>query len=484
MFTSSGWELLLAIIANILVPVLPGILFLWLCFGTKFKWVLLYILGRFIGVWVVAQSLFNLQFVRFWVWMGEYIIVLALLVVLLAIKLFLHKWPLLYEYINSLRIYIEKHDLTLGYHKLLPVYKFLTRVMGVVIVWFLTTSFLFTVSAPTYGDDSFSNWNRPIVNIIHDGWVTLWWDKKEILGRWTLWYPINIAIYKAVIADFTWGFNDYYTDLFQWFALLFCFIFIFTFTRDKTKNVFFSLIPLMLLTSLPLVFLHAVESYHDLPVTIYAVLAARAIYNFLTSRELPYLTIGLLISYLMTNIKIEWLVIYAAGIFITAFAYIIFDHKLRKYVLDALKSGWGWIRWNIALLLFFFIPFQAVRMAHGLWLNPSSIQDGEVLDKTIHREIFDTFRSLFLKQDNYGIVLIPLFLVVLRLFWLHRQRKYLPMYFFWVSIFLFVLFTLVFLFTNNFQWFLTQTTVNRVYTMSFFMFFAFIWLYLHERETK
>ncbi len=484
MFTSSGWDLLIAIITNVLVPLMPGILFLWLFFGTRFKGLALYLLGRFVWVGVVAQSLFNLQFIWFWVGKLEYIIVLALLVLLVGAKLFLKKWPSLEEYTKSLHIHVEKHELLSGYHKLQPIYKVLTRAMGVIVAWFLATSFVFTVSAPMYGDDSFSNWNRPIVNIIHDGGVTLMWDNKEILGRWTLGYPINIAIYKAVIADFTWGFNDYYADLFQRFALLFCFLFIFIFTRDKTKNIFFSLAPLALITSLPLIFIHSVESYHDLPLTIYAIIVAWSVYQFLTTREIPYLTFGLLMSYLMTNIKIEWLVIYAAGIFLTAFAYIVLDHKLRKHIVDALTSGWGWVRGNIAQIVFFFAPFQIVRMIHGLGLNPSSIQDGEVLDKTIHREIFDTFRSLFLKQDNYWIVLIPFFLVVLVLFRLHKKWKYTVMYFFWVSVVLFVLFTLVFLLTNNFHWFVTQTTVNRVYTMSFFMLFAFIWLYLHERETE
>ncbi len=484
MLTSSGWDLLMSIIANILVPFVPGMLFLWLCFGHKFKGILFYLLSWFVGVGVVGQWLFDLQFVWFGVGILEYLMLIALLLVALLLKFRRIKWTHSKEYIKTLEINLPKTEIIHSYKNLWPVFKALTRVMALVSVLYLVNSFIFTVSAPTYGDDSFSNRNRPIVNILHDGGVALFGENKEILGRGTLGYPINIAIYKSVISEFTWGFNDYYTDLFQWFALLFCFLFIIKITRDRTKSVLFTLAPIAVLTMLPLVFIHSVESYHDLPVTIYAVIVAWSIYHFFTSREISYLTLSLLLTYIMSYIKLEWLIIYAWGLYLTAGAYLLLNKKLRNDVWDALKSNFSRLRANILLFVLFFIPFQIVRVSHGLWFNPSSIEGGEAVGKKVHREIFDNFRSLFLKQDNYGIALIPLFLIVLIIHKLYKRKNFTLMYFFVASITIFVLFTLVFLLTNNYQWFLSQTTVNRVYTMCFFMLFAFIWFYLDERETK
>ncbi len=484
MLTSSGWDLLMSIIANILIPFVPWVLFLWLCFGHKFKGAILYLLSWFVGVGVVAQWLFDLQFIRFWVGIQEYFILVVFLALLLGIKARFKKWFHIKAYMKTLEFNFPKTEILSSYKALGPVQKALTGVIGVLGVLYLVNSFIFTVSAPTYGDDSFSNRNRPIVNILHDGGVVLFGENEEILGRGTLGYPVNIAIYKSVISEFTWGFNDYYTDLFQRFALLFCFLFIIKITRDKTKNILFTLAPIALLTMLPLVFIHSVESYHDLPVTIYAIIVWWSIYQFFVSREVSYLTLSLLLTYIMSYMKLEGLIIYAAWLYITAIAYLILNKQLRNDIFDSLKANFSWLRMNIVLFVTFFIPFQVVRVVHGFGFNPSSIQGGEVLDQKVHREIFDNFWALFLKQDNYGIAFIPLFLVILIAFKLYKQKKFTLMYFFVASITIFVLFTLVFLLTNNYQWFLSQTTVNRVYTMCFFMLFAFIWLYLDERESK
>lgn len=484
MFSTSLWGLIGAVLANIILAVLPWILFIWLCFGTKFKGVLLWLLGRFVGAWVVGHFLFDLQFIHFGIGIRERVMLCGILLVALGSKLLLKKWASLIDYIHTLRRERQWAELIKSYHQLSPVYKVLTRGGGVAVIWFLATSFVFTTNLPTYADDSFSNRNRPIVHILHDGGVTFFGAKEDILARGNLGYPIHVAMYKAVIADLLGWYNDIYTDLFQWFGLLFCFMFLFVITREKSKHILFSLAPAIAITTLPLVFFHSVESYHDLPVTIYAVITWWSLYQFLVSREVSYLTLWLLCSYLMSYIKIEGLVIYAAGLFLTAGVFVLRNHKLRQEIRASLTKNFTWIRENVLLFIFFFLPFQVVRIFHGLGFNPSSIQTGEVLDKKIHREIFGTFDRLFFGQDNYGIALAIFVLMIVATHRFFKRKNTLVTYLFWSSIAMFVLFTLVFLLTNNYQWLMSQTTVNRVYTMCFFVLFAFIWLYLYERDTK
>jgi len=97
-----------------------------------------------------------------------------------------------------------------------------------------------------------------------------------------------------------------------------------------------------------------------------------------------------------------------------------------------------------------------------------------VLDQTVHREIFKQFKPIFFQEDNYGVALI---IVVFSLYMLVRflkKRQYTAALLVVTPLVVFVLFTLVFLLTNNYQWVLNQTTVNRVYTMCFVILFAFI----------
>ncbi len=483
MFTTSFWLWLWSVMVNIVVPLIPGVLFLRLCFGAKFKGVLLYLLGWFIGVGVISNFLFDVQFIHFGVGIVEYVLLLVVLVIGLVIKHSIKKWSRS-AYLQTLRVVGQKNELISSYTQLTPIYKLLTWGGAIAIVWFLAVSFIFTTNFPTYADDSFSNWNRPVANIVHDGGVKLFWAKDVILARGRLGYPIHIAIYEAVIADFTGGINDVYIDLFQRISMFFCLLFVMLITREKSKNIVFTLAPAVALISLPLIFIHSIESYHDLPVTIFAVIAAWAIYEFLSNREGAYLTLWLLIVYIMSYIKIEWLIIYAGGLFFAAVLVLLLDRKVCKEAFQSLRSSRLRIIENVTYFVLFLLPFQLVRMAHHLGFNPSSLESGEVLDKKVHREIFSNFKWLFFKEDNYWIALIPLCLLLITAYHLWKQKKYVQLYFIIAGIFVFVLFTLVFLLTNNYQWVLNQTTVNRVYTMCFFMIFAFIWFYMHERWTK
>lgn len=199
-------------------------------------------------------------------------------------------------------------------------------------------------------------------------------EQEQVLGRGTTGYPIHVAIYKASIAKIAGGYSDIYTDLFQRFALALCMLFLCVITRHHTKNIFYALLPAAVLTTLPLLFIHTVESYHDLPVTIYAVIAAWLLYKFLTTREMHFLILSILVSFIMSYIKIEGLIIYAGALVISLILYLLYDKAVCKEILKTLRGSWLRLRDSAILFLLFFLPFQIVRMSHGLGFNPSSIE--------------------------------------------------------------------------------------------------------------
>lgn len=478
MFTTSIGLLLRSLLLNILLPRVAGILFVRLVFGTKRTWRLLHLLARFIGVGVVAHWLFNLQFIRFGVGVGEYLLLLAVLLAAMAIKLSVTKQSIT-NYLHTLRMSLVREEIKTSYTSLSRIEKILTRLAGWLSLGFVVTSFVFTSNFPTYADDSFWNRNRPIINILHDGGVHLFGAQDEILARGRLGYPIHIPIYKSLIAGLQGGYNDIYVSLFQRLCLLFAIGFISIVTWDKTKNILWTVLPAGLICSLPLVFIHTVEGYHDLPVTLYAVVALRFFYSYLKTRDLSFLTWGLLVGFILSYLKIEGLIIYFPAIVLTLLGILLREGTLWDR-LKAFFTNKKSLLLTGGYLLFFLIPFQIVRIIHGLWFNPSSLESGEVLDQTVHREIFKQFKPIFFQEDNYGVALI---IVVFSLYMLVRflkKRQYTAALLVVTPLVVFVLFTLVFLLTNNYQWVLNQTTVNRVYTMCFVILFAFIWVSLDE----
>ena len=125
MFTTSFGQVSLSVLANILIPVIPGIAFLRLLFGTKIKGMLLYMLARFIGVGVVAHFLFDLQFIRFGVGITEYLRLLVLLALGLGLKRYIQKFHRA-EYVHTLYVSRDLKEIADSRRTLSLAYKLLT----------------------------------------------------------------------------------------------------------------------------------------------------------------------------------------------------------------------------------------------------------------------------------------------------------------------------------------------------------------------
>lgn len=471
MFETSFLLLIKALLYNILLPLIPGILFLWIFFGTKIKGMLLYLLWRFLWTGVVAFSLFNLQFVHFGIGVPEYLLVLAVLIVSLVIKLIWQKLPISH-YLATLRVsnilpYIQQSFVWLSRGK-----KIFTLVLAACWAVFLIASFLHTSNFPTYADDSFGNRNGPAYNIYQDGWVKLFWDTTEILGRGRLWYPIYIPLYKATISQFMWGFYDIYINMWQRLAMFALLMFVFVVTFSTTKNIFYTLLPIGLIVSLPLVFFHATEWYMELPCAIYSVLTLWALWKFLENKEYDYIWLALLFGFMLAHIKNDGLLWYFAGIFITFCGLLIIT-----------KQWWWFLRWlfgkmsvvwsSVFYFFFFFLPFLVIRYINNLWLNPVAINEWWIwFSQITHWDMFSVFKPIFLDINNYNVILIVVALMVVFAY-IYKKRDTRTLLLLLTPIIIFIIFVLVFLLTENYIFAMNQTTINRVFTMVFVILFSF-----------
>ncbi len=473
MFEISFWLMIQNLLVNIFLPLIPGIIFLWIFYNDKFKGILLYILSWFIWVGVVAFAIFNLQFVYYGIWIKEYFIILWLLIIWFIIKIFYQKLSI-QKYIRTLKIKNIYPDIKYSFWSLSKIEKKFTIIISIFVGLFMINTFIFNISFPTYWDDSFGNRNTPAYNIYQDEWIKFFGEKNEILWRWRLGYPIYISIYKAVISDFV-GFNDIYINIWQWFIFLGLLLFVFNITFQKTKNIFYSLIPLWLIISLPLVFFHAVEWYMELASAAYSIIAIWAFLNYLEKRDYPYISIGLLSLFILSYIKNDWFIVYLPGILMSLFIVLVWQKDFKEQILWFFKKWYNWLI-SVLYFLFFFLPFLIIKNYYNLWFNQAAWSESGVwISKTIHREIFSTFKNIFLQMDNYNTVFIILALIILIFIQTKKVMSPWKKFLIYAPLIILIILILVFLLTENYMFVLNQTTVNRVFTMVFVLLFGFSW---------
>lgn len=481
MFETSFLLGLKHLLINIALPLIPGILFLWIFFGKKFGGILLYILSWFLGVGVIAFSMFNLQFLYFGVGVGEYLLVLWVLLAVFVGKL-LYKKLSFKTYISTMKIKNIFSDIRHSFDHLSKIEKIFTWIITILWFGFLVITFIRSTHFPTYADDSFGNWNGPAYNIYIDGGVKLFGEKAEILGRGRLGYPIYIPIYKAVVSDAVGDFNDIYINIWQWLVFLGMILFVFTITFAKTKNIFYSILPIWLIVSLPLVFFHAGEWYMEFPCVVYSILTIRALRKFIEDKDYDYIWLWLLLWFMLSHIKNDGLLWYFAGIIIAFVWILLFSKQFWKLFLWLLKKTK--VLWSsIFYFFFFFLPFLVIRSVHHLALNPVANTDWWVgISQTAHWEIFNVFPWIFIQMDNYNVILIVLVLLIWGLY--TQKKNYNKLFLIGAWLMVLVIFILVFLLTENYRRVLNQTTVNRVFTMSFLILLSFVGILLYKHDDE
>ncbi len=465
---------------NIVIPLIPGILFLWIFFWKKISGMLLYILSWFVGVGVISFSMFNLQFIHFGIGIGEYLLIVWLLLTFFVGKIFFKKLSFK-EYLATLKIKNIFSDIKHSYFQLSKVEKIFTWIITILGLWFIIVTFVRTTHFPTYADDSFGNRNRPAYHIYTDGGVKMFGEKSEILARGRLGYPIYIPVYKAVIIDFVGGFDDIYINIRQYLVFIWILMFVFTITFSRTKNIFYSLLPIWLIVSLPLVFFHVGEWYMELPSAAYALLTIWALWRFLEDQDYDYISLALLFWFVLSYIKNDGFVVYLPAILVAFIVVLLSTKKLGTFIQWFFKHSYNALV-SLFFFVFFFLPFLVIKNYYHLGFNQAAGSESWIgLTSTTHREIFNVFPNIFVQIDNYNTVFIILILIAWFLIkrWKHISHSsrfliYAPICVFFVLVF-------VFLFTENYLFALNQTTINRVFTIVFILLFSFTWYLFSEK---
>jgi hypothetical protein len=501
MFEISFLLFIKALLLNIIIPIFTWILFLWIFFWNKFKGIIFYTISFFIWTWIIAFSLFNLQFLYFGIWITEYFVLNILLIIIFLVKVYIksplchsdtwnkfsvnsgqnqwkiHKSSYIKEYLETLKIW--KIDLKKHYSELKIQQKILFILWSIFIFVFSLITFTANTNFPSYFDDTFWNWNAVTVNTYYDGGVKMFWEENEILWRWRLGYPIYFPIYKALIFNFLGGVNDVYINLWQILAFIFFLIFVFSISFQKTKNLFFSTIPLILICWLPLIFFHAVDWYFDLACAIYSVFSIYFIYQFLENNDFDDLSLWLLFGFILTNVKNDWLIVYFAWIIIALLVYLFFTKKIIRFFKDVFKDK-KFILEISFFVIYFLLPFIAFKSFLWLEYNPI-VWEQKLL--SFHPEIFNIFKPIFFQEDNYNLSLLFVILILFTTFNNFKNSRNFTKIFPVLSVVtIFLIFVSVFLLTNNYQWALDQTTINRVFTMCFVILFSFFWILIYEEK--
>ena len=480
MFESSFSLLLFALFLNLSVPLFIGIPFLWLIFWNKFRGILLYVLAFFIGTGVISYSLFNIQFIHIWIGYAEYFSLLWLIIFGIFVRLWRKDFHMI-DCLHSLRISWDMKDILSSFTHLSLGKKIFTFIgwFSVCAIWVL--SFLFTAYFPSYSDDSFTNWHKPSINIYYDDGIKIFWPEEEILWRGRLWYPLFIPLYKALIADMFGVWNDIYANIWHYLSFFFFIIGISTITWLQSKNIFYTLLPSITIVGLPLVFFHISEGYLDLACALYSVWTLYFLLLFLQKKDIDFLLMAILFWSILSHLKNDGIVIYLLGI-ILAFVFLLSLEKKWGEIFSLLKINWQKTIFACIIILWCVVPFIGIKSYYDFWYNQAA---GEVtwvgISSKVHWEIFWVFPHIFFSQDNYNIALI--FITWMVIIWLKKNMKELRLIIFaWIFIFLLLLW--VFLFTENYQWVMNQTTVNRVFTMLCVILFSFIGLFAHALHTQ
>lgn len=480
MFETSFLLFLKHLLLNILIPFFPWLLFMWIFYGKKFEWILLYMLSWFVWVWVVAFSLFNIQFLHFWVWILEYFITLWLLLIIFAWKVYIKKQSIK-EYINTLKIKNIIPSIKKSFLSLNVVEKIFTIIISLYSLYFVCISWIFNFNLPTYWVDSFWNRNDSAYNIYMDWWIKLFGDESEILWWARVWYPIQIPSYKVLISKFAWWLNDIYFNTWQWLVFLFWLLFIFSVTFQKTNNIFKSVLPVWLVVSLPLVFIHSFEWYMDLPLIFYCIVTAWLFYQYLETKEFDYLSLWLLFWFIVSNIKNDGIIVFFPWLLIAFFVVLCLSKKLKftiKWFFKDKNNLWK----SIWYFIYFLLPILVVRFANWLWFNQAGYVKSWIwLSDKVHWEIFSYFKVIFWDMDNYNLIFIMLFMVIVSLL-TKKWKNSNDSLFLYAWLFMFLILLAVFLFTVNYRYLENQSTVNRVFTMCFIMILAFVWFLFDENK--
>lgn len=304
-------------------------------------------------------------------------------------------------------------------------------------------------------------------------------NTEEILWRWRLWYPIHIPLFNAQLHNMAWSRNHLYTDFWQWVWYIWALLLSFLFVYQRTGKLFNALLWPICMSALPLVYFHVIDGYMELPSIYFTIIACMLFVDYLETKQRSYLLLSLLFVMFLPNIKNDWLIVYATWVIIAMIITLWWKECRKEYQHNLIwKNVLQVFMWGI----FIFIPFVLIKIIYWLWYNQAQwANSGIGISSTFHPEIFSIIPWLFYKFGNFWLIGL-LFIWILYNIW-KGSKNSLSTYWWRGRLFilltcliLFIIINIVFYMTDNYQFVMNQTTVNRIYTNIFMILCCFIWL--------
>jgi hypothetical protein len=271
-------------------------------------------------------------------------------------------------------------------------------------------------------------------------------------------YPLNFILYKAYIADFMGWWNDSYINLITWIILNLTIILVIFSFSDRVYGT----VAWYLIYSIPLIVWHAGTSYYDLMYACFYLLSISfSIRYFKNKDDIFLIAIGIcLYSAIFT--KNEGMIFIVPSIMLGLGYYLFTQHALKKL-------------WYVILPTLFILPHMVFRWVYSLPFNPTANQ----ASYGFHSDSLHLYYTYFTQWGSYNIFWYVFFILTIFFFRdLIKEKNRAISITIWSLIFAIFL---VFSFTNNYQFLLDQTTINRtllVVMMSILYFYTYL---AHER---
>lgn len=339
-----------------------------------------------------------------------------------------------------------------------PAYRFTKRdwfmIPIVVLILFKAFfSFFNSTHVPSYFDDEKGNWNIKSKIIYHAGIISTSSGSEAYLGGGGhMGYPLNFILYKAYVADFMGTWDESYINLitFLIFNLVIVLV-IFSF-----PNRLFWVIVGYLIYSIPLVSWHSGTSYYDLMYACFYLLSLIFLLRYISTKDDIFLILIGICLYSAIFTKNEGMILITPSILLGVGYYLFRERTLKKSL------------YLVAPMLLI-IPHLIYRWIYSLPFNP---MEGAA-KYGFHSDSLSLFFTYFTQWGSYNIFWFVFFALTIYFFRDLWKEKYRPIAIAIGSL-IFAVFV-VFSFTNNYQFLLDQTTINRtliVLMMSILYFYA------------
>ncbi len=338
------------------------------------------------------------------------------------------------------RLKIEKTSLTLPSFQKPSKEVLLAILLWTLILFKLTFSLYHAINIPSYFDDEKGNWNIKAKAIAQERVISTDPDNVAYLwGGGIKKYPFNFVLYKVYVTDFIGHWSDGYTGSITFIVFALTLLLVFT----SFKNPLHGLVASYLILSLPLVVWHAGASYFDLTYTCFYLLSLVFVMKYIEKNESIFLLVIGFLLYSAIFTKNEGMVLVVPAVWL-ALATIFYKKK----------KGYSSLLFVMVPLLLS-IPHFIFRFIHNLALNPTSAE----ATYGFHSDALSLFYTYVTEWGSYNIFWFALVPFTIYLYKDLVKTEKLPITLSISAMGAMIAF--IFTFSNNYQFLLDQTTINR-----------------------